>query len=156
MTFIGSCDGYSDFTPSNFLSFFWWTVLLTDLRSVTLLHGSAMLTRLKSKIILNHLVMMHNLENEEHICCIFYSGFSGIYNSRWSVSPNLQRVLLCFSGPYSTKEMFSCFSTSYISHSYRFIPLPPPQEYTQSTVRRKAVSASYKWGNWGTDHGRDQ
>lgn len=153
MMFIGRCDGYSDFTPSNFI-FFWWTVFLTDWRSVILLRGSAMLTGLRSRIVLNHLVMMYNLEKEEHICCIFHFGSSRIYNSSWSVNPNLQRVLLCFSGLYSQNKMFSCFSTSYITLSYRFFFFF--QEYTQSTVSRRAVSASYKWENWGTEHGRDQ
>lgn len=41
-----------------------------------LLHVSVMLTTLISKIILNHLVMMYNSENEDHNSCIFYFGFS--------------------------------------------------------------------------------
>lgn len=103
--FTGGYDGCSVFTSSSFLYF------LVDnfadwLKSWDFFIQSSKLTGMESKNLLNYLVMMHNLETEEHICCIFYFGFSQIYNSSWSVKLNLERAVLCTSRLYRQREMF--------------------------------------------------
>lgn len=101
--FTGWCDGCSVLTPFSFL-YFLMDSFTDQLESWDFFTWSSTITGMKSKNLLNYLVMMYNLETEEHICCIFYFGFSQIYNSSWSVRLNLQRAVLCISR--QDKEMF--------------------------------------------------